>query len=765
MSDDIFDSLLGFLNIDQIDALIHQEELKIDGYRIFFVIDASELHNYAYPLGLEGTRSIVSKINYEYIADEQIANYTLFNTEDFKAFILDGHFDEIAGLINGVKKREIEGETIISSVRKFSEYLKVKTSYDLNELSEKWQEIQQNIPLILSIAVGLQADGVQKLYNLFSENKLLINGEDLRNHFEEEDYVSLFDDSRRNIPPFTDELFNYVAENFIRPEKWPIEVRDDKVMRQRIAYYRDCVAIGRISYLNKKLQDKKLKHIILFLSSDYKSSNIFYPSSKQELGYKLVNDNGISINNKKVNYLRNVSQLYLRLLCEENTPEEVIENLKKVRRVYELRWRGKEVIGNETEQFLQERIEVCRNKFRTNSTFLRIDEFKDLYEELVSLKLASFREVPEILEKLLKRKRLEESSVREEIEDVLRELGELNITKSVLLNSLNRQLIKSSSFGELETINRGDDYVFGGDHHLPTIFLSKDTIKGLSFNDIVSHFQDEKKDINGFFSSSIVKLFVDSSEDDERILKRCLILLMLSDSSKIGRQNFDTLSFVSEYNFKDIIAECDFKYTLCWAYRRKQNYLDSISIAMKMVQIDNNDPRFYHGLVLGHYCLYEKYKYDNRFSNNNTSHINELQTSISYLKLTLHYYSILFHKTYDINLKDIVARNIFALMNFQIFSCILSYEEHLSDENSLLNARAILEKLKSDDINYYYKPEYLKSEAYLELVEFRHFGNPKKIEFAYSAVLHAISIARVDSLKNLLFRLRDQIIKEKSNLP
>lgn len=773
-------SLIGTLNSTQVEALIQEEKLKRSGYVFSYAIDSYDLRNYAYPLGTNGERLKASSLSIEYISDEQIALYTLFNKPDIHLYVFDEHNEEIKILLDILKSAHLRGVKVFNSVDELIIQLKNEIGGNINLLSTKSELVVSNISLLLTIAVGLQQDGVDKLNKISNTKRLILKDiniiDDILENSAIEDEFSLGKNELIDI------LYNYFIENTNQKrskgqfEHFHKDVFSINELNRRISFTRDSRVISKVYTINSKLYESDSKRILLYFSSDLKTQDLFYNKSlKNDQAYNVLYNSSILVDNKRVNYHRSSAQVFLRLLCANSDSERVIPNLELIKSVIQLREIKDNRLSNtelsfipeekKLEKFLASQIDKCRREFEGYATFLQIDKFHSLINSF-NLKNESVEDKKVIISILISI--LEDKGNAKNVENWrynvfnrINDLSQIHAFRSTIFLESIKKIDQAISYHlvatTIESLGIGKDFIFGQDHHLPTFFLEEEEeIQDPRYIQIVQHYDDPAYELSTYVYELARKLFSVSENTDELVLKRCLLLLMLSNSKYYGEDTSEYLEkFLLNINFKNSPHESNYYYLLVWILRRNSNYHVCLKYSNKAIDEFQNDPRFYHSIALCNYCQYEE---------NEEFDIDFLIDADKNAYMAYELYKKCLLRTSETNkTKQYIKLNMYAIMNTLIYIKSLGFSKHNNKfpESAILDSREMLNELKRSDLNFSNKPEYLHTEALLELQEYLLKRNYSKLYFSQIAIEKALTLPKINSrLKSLCLKLRDEIIEE-----
>jgi hypothetical protein len=745
-------SLLSSLNGLQVKALIEEIQLKIDGYTFYYSIDADDLINYVYPLGIDGNRKEERSLDLEYITDEQIAFFALLNDENFYGGLFNDHIEEIILLINKIKYLQHTGTKAFDTVKELLNSFITLTTIDVEKASEDINSIKENISLLLAILVGLQSDGLQKLFKIKNDNKIDFNEEKWLPKLYGKNKELKFSDYNNEL--FINNLYSYLRDD---------NKNNITALRKNISYLRDCNAIRKVYSINSVLSHNNIKNILLYLSSDRKTPKMFYRKSKTpDSLYKYLRNEAIIINDKPINYHRNTAQLFLMLLCKDSDLNKFKENLRDVESVVKLREKREKLNSIQFMQLLQEedkldkllagKIIDLRKEYENYGTLIQLDLFKGLLEECKQMDLSDdYRNIVILLDKAMTEhnSHLKIVKWKEESDAVINELIQLNIFRGSIAYSVEALIKNHLEKESLKEPTAGDDYIFGQDHYLPNYFKSNNERFSPEFNEIVSHYNDNIEELRKFILKTVDSLFDMDHRNDELMLKRFILVLLMSNSKQFGGKIIsDVIRYLLHSQAQGLFIESNVYYYLIWVLRRNKQYPEAQKKTQEALQKYKKDPRFYHALVLIKYCLYKDGK---------EKDVNLLSSTIEYIEEAMEFYHL--DRIQTPNKSNFIDMNINALYNTKIF--IYSTLYHHDKEEYLVQlkeARSDLIILKRRDKNYYNKSEFLHTEAYLELQEYFSTLNSEKLLRGLEALDRATRTTRINSkVEEEVFKLRDEI--------
>ncbi len=771
----IFDILMKGLEDEDYDSIIDQENLRAKGYSIHFVIDADLIGNYCYPEGIikeETSKERLTKLNSDYIADEQVTLHTVFklNKGTERVIFLDQYVYEF--------------QAMIYKATKYGS----KSSFDLQlpnfKISGGYSEFKEmlfnNFSKIIA-EVLLKMNGLKKASNLFKERLIIFESEELKDDFLE----TAMDVCRGSVKN---------TENII--EIW------EGLVGQKIytSSKRDAVIFDRIFSLNNHVQIAKhtqdRKHLFLFLSDSSSAKMLLrhISSNKTKVDYP-------RIDNKIIDLIRSVPQTFAYLISlsyndnKEIDHEATVENLRKLKTVSK---KVSDKITNterllEQNDFLRQNSEVfssdkydkifynyrqLRNAFE-NTGLLK--SFDGLYDSIQNeIKLLNIDDIHLVFERIKGEMKSLSKELNSEHSKYLRRLDEEATFTTTFINSIEEISTSAGTF----YVSKGDDFVEGSYQHLP-IFL----IFPLESGEYRSHMNklmllilnrrvEESKQL--YFEleallDSMKNTKSNSGHQFEINLLKAFIFMILpspNENIQVGRERkgrrtdriaYTWLNFLTKNIETNNFLDSDLKYELCWVARRCGDYRESLDYANIGIERYPEDPRFYHGKFLAQYCLFEERGGNDQYGNDINSMLMNLEKArdlyIPFIKSKF--------QGFDTNLMISKLEDTFHNC-YCYFMALKAYHLHNHKAQSELiiplldAARENINQLKGDGKYHDELPEYYDTEAYLEYLESFYKENKlQKAKYAQEAIEKAMSLSNhsglIDKYSKKLRKIKERI--------
>lgn len=619
---------------------------ELQNTQILYATDIYDISEYCFPFGIPGDiRSTPPAGGIDYLIDRQLAWQHLFSDD---IILFDQYKPELRYLKRSAG-RKFPAEAV-------AEYQKLTPllQQSQEEKSQAVNDLEQNLKLYLGTFFGFAQSGMDRLRNLLSD--CLIVDEDM---FSEKSYRYpdvLVEELMRNQPGvLAYELYQERGQTF--------KGDSEMIAHRRANLYTDCAVLDRLININKGLENLsgvQQRFIVLFVSStqlfdDYftKHPTYRYSLPKGPLG-------------RPIELLRNVQQLYARILVEQSRPvEKPLERLNDflfIRQIVQTREQAKvSVTANQEEaNYPASKDSKSLVSFRQQTQdlrkayegYARLTDY-DRYEQRFKEEFKQFKVF------------LDGAGLSQLVDEVSQAVSSYELENDIKASQtrLNGFVIGYNFQEQLEaSLSRLDqatpfistsphDYIGGTDHHLPTLLTVRqpasqsvlDSLIQVIFkpdfvrakkepiNELDQHQRDElrrqlakmqlrfstppiaKSDPNAltdFFDDNIVKylLFlilppIYPDQDRERIMQWSL----RSDIRQLTELVLPSIPEESAQRSKETLQ--NLRYIEIWVLRRLGYFGKSLELVEIANQTDQeffggHDPRFYHGASLATYCLY-----------------------------------------------------------------------------------------------------------------------------------------------------------------
>lgn len=740
-------NLLRNVTNDDFNSLISQVELERDGYEYYFAIDSDLIGNYCYPFGIvpeETGNERMSKLNTEYLSDEQITLHTIFNLNlnHKKILLLDQYFYEVEGMLyKATKESKNKLEVLDMNFPKF------KITSEENSLIELLYDSFSS----MYAKVLLHINGLKKATNILKEGKLILDSNDIN------------DENLKRITNHckgSKSLTEIVIDNM----KSVINKFDNRNVDLYSSRRRDAVVIDRIISFNIEAQKlSNTKKIFILLSDSKLIKNTFLRLKDNE--HRAEYPKSLK---KEIIYFRNVPQSFAYIICLAYSKNEKIDFGKTIENLINLRNASKQL--SERFNITSDKLNLNSNELLSKNIFINYNHLRNAFENSgllksfeplfqtikTDLKSQNIEDVAQIFEKY----RNEEKKFIKEVEDqhiyFLRTLIKVGNFNSSFVYGLD----KIRHNGAIFDLSKGADYIEGNYQHLPLM---------LTFSGLPDEYSDNMKEL--------IKLVISHlSYDSKRICDKLEILLNQMNSSKIYEYNKSEINLIKAFIFmilpslkqsevkendimayewlselkihdKNIELIANRQYLLIWASRRIKKYKESVNLAKKAIKQFENDPRFYHGLFLSQYCIFE---------DENSQKLSSIDEMLHNLNKSIFLYNSFIQRNYYRN-------NLSASLNSAMLDsynnsysyclCLKAQQfDKLSSQfiDTVKESRQLFNKLKNihgkfNDI----LPEYYDTESLIEYLESFYIDENKKIiklEYAFEAINTAISLSNNESL-------------------
>ncbi len=723
-----------------------------------YVIDVYELEEYCYPFGINpGDRSNRIKKTIDYISDEQYAYYQLFNIKKERVILFDEYVVELIQFKRYIDFAIQNNIELVSALKKYEDFFSEEGFLDPKTTDDFEEIINTKLANVLSYSIGLLHDGIDKLIDLFKRQRIIIDEDDFSMSNDDMIIKSIIEqvsDNQKNSPLFD----NILSISHVGNDAYHA---NSKSQSRQIARDRDAKVIERVILINNSLEEvyrrgpsSEKRHVLLYLSSTETSKRIF----ESEYLLKIINTQEFPINP-----LRNTAQLFLKALCNSGKFDEAEKNIlylkEKILEIKEFKNRIPDVIVQmEVNRILNERFNYDRESFENYAI------------------LNQFAKIEDLIDSVVKKVKREKMSFATHLLPLLHEIIEVGSkVKSSAMNTLisldnweyqikfDYYINKTINFSTAETglklqFVSGVDPIRGMVQHLPLIYFNDDslfkivisTISEFLMHPLTQSSADNLKSL----TLNVYKQTLNARPSlEEKLLKAFLFLMIPSSDGE--DTNYLAFNWARSIFEKGIsihpdrkllsVIETDYVYFIGWAARRCGDYTSSIRFLRQGAQRFPDDPRFYHGLSLSYYSTYQA----GSASLSKIENIEKLNKCIEYAEISLRIYE--HFEQIDIIIKTRAALyNDLAFFHSELFSVTGELNEF-----HVIAGRKFMNELKIADPEYKSFPEYLHTESYLELQEYKFIyskiteiddGNPLlkdailKLQFAKLAISGALEI-------------------------
>ncbi len=729
------ETLLGILTDSNYKALLFRENLKIDGWKFHYLIDADIIHNYCFPRGIDPDKLDSRKkrqFSDSYYADEQVTLHSLFHLQEKnqKLIILEEYLPELTGMLKKAEIFHVHQRVIANE--KFTKIGTPPVAQISSDLSheEFKRKIKDEFSLIISQVIS-RIDGLKKFSTLVDEKKIILDYEDLKDSFIEDIL---------NTERGSEKLTRYIEQLFT--QLYPREIQGTLNKR------RDSSCIDRLISINNNIQlsQERLKNKVVFVLVG--DSPIM-----TDLFSILMRDPQIEfpkINGDPVPLYMPIQEYFAYLMSKSYTKTDKLDHLRIKKNISQLREASSEI------KKLTSRINPYENDSKPLEEIFQtvLNNHPDLFQNYKSLRnnlenvglLGSLHALFSSLESALKKDddtnlKLIYTALTKDGDKLLKELL---FEKEELLERLIHEARFNSSFlngisyiqdnksGFI--ISKGIDPIEGRYQHLPVFLNFKySEISGEYHNQmyqltelVLNQDLNKSKELCIKLEKLLINLNKTKSSSDspieEKLIKAFISLLLPSEITAEGKLNdLDTFAWLKE--IEDRLGETtpllnEIWYMLCWVSRRTGNYRKAVHYANLGIENFSTDPRFHHGLFLALCCDY--------LSDKSTQSLNKIEEMTALNEKAYYLYQPFISKIYSDKNYLLVSDKITECFTNNFCYLYTEKAKYLlgnngSDPNSIRSylelARSRLNNLKKTNGFKEGLCEYYHTEAYLEFIE------------------------------------------------
>jgi hypothetical protein len=714
------DPLLLQLEYPDFNRIVSELIEEDSGTIFYYAIDTYDLLNYCFPFGIR-KREIFERgqLDIDIIADEQYTFYQLFNSNKSKVILLDEYVREVLDAKRFIEQSISSGVEIINSLRKYEEsFYRSGTIRSTDEI-EFEDIIKTKLSLVLSTAIGIIHDGIDKLVDLFKSKKVTITldeSEDAKNDvIVSEAFEKTYDyPANERIFQCVNKIADEIGGTYKDGVSYP-------------TYNTDASVIDRICKVNEILESKFTNNeipnriIVLYLSSTVNSSRIFRDIRLDPYFQ--------TIKNSVFNPHRSVAMLFIKLIALESKNVDLsIENLNFLKEtIYDLeKYKSvlpKSALLKDVDYILHDKFNYYRENFEN---YAILSEYYD-YRELLNNALSEFNKDQKEYQKL-------STLIIPLLEKVI-ESGEKEIAKSLekrgaienWANQVKFVLYFDAAFKKIQNeesslqLTTGKDPINGLIHHLPIIYYFSEEAYSNIIESITAFVEPNNNNIRKIQILSITKQSFNKAIQlkpslEERLIKAFIFLLvpemeMVEDTNRLAL-NWTTTILESEILTSDCedfkLIEKDYRYFIAWVSRRCGEYESSIDFLNVTIKLFPDDARFYHGRCLSNYCIYEK----NR--NELKSNVKE-QMLLNCVEDASKAYSLYENQ----NNRLVIRKTKFTLQNTiaYIFAELSTFSEDERKKNDYIqNADFRIQELRVEEKDFDSYPEYLHTSSFISKI-------------------------------------------------
>ena len=741
--------LLSTLTKEDLHFIIDDVKHIMDGGAIVYIIDASDLKDYCFPMGLDGdglkNGDKYLKINQQLALDGLMFSGFLNSS----VIVTKEYYQEIWNFKNTIIERARRGIRIVNHVNDLAKDIEktIKSSGELkDELIREF--IEKDYPLIASIKIGAFSQGYDSLIRLSTSSKLL---------FENNGKSKIIKDLRhfRYSDAWANKDIEAIFEIF--------ELFDERSQENQMATLRDATSILLTQYLNNYYGPKTR---YCYLSTQGKSKALF--DKERDLGqsvnfrtsahiFALLTAKRFHHGRKRMDLEGTLDVLeYLDVSFFDidfaNADALSSSGFSNQLRSYLDNYENWGVLAQDNlERFSQAETEIF-SKHYGQSIQRVISQFSEYFTKHQNFnKIAEFEQNSSLF----------------------------------LINTID-EIIKFMDRDDIHEFLIGNDPIEAKSQILPISYRAAEYDKEFTelLQGLSKYILGEIEDWNQL-SPKIVS-FLDRGKTKSLpnlgFLLLCNVLVLLLNRSKkstteLVRDNNDYIQIQrkisnmidAEFNAEIDNFEVELDYVACWAFRRARLYEDSLAIAKKSMKSKDRkkDPRFYHGYFLTLYSIWHESSQNEDIGLHKFNEANELENIISY---GIKAYG-LYKEQLDLKSLSQVDRCLEALENSlaYLFAFVAQSQSGKVQSKNINSSESYLQLLKSRFRPKEWEsfPEYCHTEAVLKLTKAIYFKQEMAMDRFDRAKHECLSIldnAIAYCKKNSRHRLLDRCETMRANV-
>jgi hypothetical protein len=774
--------LLKSLQTEDIKNLIADISLLESGYQIYYAIDNYDLVEYCFPLGIDGSKTEKS---IDIIGDEQFAYRFFFEKFKKKIWLPREYIAEVINERNQVIDKAGELANI-KGVLEDRFIMPIIKSKDEGKRKILLARFKNQISFSLSFSL-MTPNSVKKFHELLQQD-LKYNVEDFIGDTDINETDEIIDRSKVN-EAFDEWIADQKSDSESQLKKY-----NNKSLNEAVNFlesiYRDITVIFKLINVNKRLDEKNVKKIILFHSSTPKRSQHFFKLNSISKSLPLIN-------NVQYQLLRNKAQSYLlSLIWNEGSGtdyaviKERLEQLMTIAEKYEdSETRRRQIVKTfELDKNLfQEINQHLRTDLENSFLISRIKEVRSyqqsIYGQIEFYEKTNGRDFLSIINVYKDILRI----VEQYIPEIKNTLAEETLASNYLIQESIFNVLINLDKDKTIVVKKGKDAVRGTFHHLPfLLFYDQNFISAKSKEllyplldycflsgkrrDVgLKHFKKYIQNYSNYFgdgktpdwSLNIISILilllipqeVESETQETGVLERVEVFLELFERVKKTEIN----------SLKDVDFERELLYLKVWILRRERLFSDAEKVCEMAIDRYPADPRFYHGLSLIYYSRAFINNADSDTSFRTEKEINQI------IELAIRSVSM-YEKSVSSN--EFVGFTIIALNNMLAHLYTEYYKlSGRKDSNYLQKAdeqlKRLIDFLLTRGKNYEEYPEFLQTKANMQLEQSIYYWEEKKFSNALSLIYVAEDLiemaVKMVEADNPLYKRTQLRIRQKKN--
>lgn len=764
--------------LSDIELLISDLKLIMDGYELNYIIDPYDFFEYCFPFGI----SFDIEKNLDQIGDENIAYTYLYKF--YRPIILDEYKLELYLNRNRVISEidtKLNENLLTSFLNKYNESNKLEQDVLL-------REIENSATFLLSSSL-MTTSFIQKFDDLFFNRIQIDNFKLQKGSLDDEARILEYFNEIKRTDWSKIEFEIYSKKTIDNINKDYNDNKMANVFKRLQSTYRDFVVIDRICQINKKMQEEKAlngKNILLYFSSAKKSGKIF---KKVRVRKHLANIEG----QENYNILRSSKHTYLLFLIYDENYKIMLKNLLALKELAKKHKNNISILES-----LEEQGSDMLQKFENKINEIKRDYLEETSIENQIYKRSEYQlKIKNAIDRINKRKGDYKGLVKIYKELLVKAkaassnigLIEMDIAYSVQnkLSIILKRILEQRKANDSDTIllQEGKDLIQGKYHHLPILLFYNidsqiDSALEKLFISVINiiteyhilkekHLQNLFDTIENLYSVTEATSLLDSNFSS--ILVKTLIYQILPDAKSYTRS--DLISYIRDFHVRLRLTNYEYKnwdndylYMLIWTMRRENRIVESYDLAKKAITKYPTDPRFKHGLTL---ALYNMYLSKNSLIFENLNYLEEI-LAISNATINAYKFQIRNNKIKK-SYEKFVEFNIVSLYNLQIYVCSLFILGNLEKTNNDVESNIIateiftLKYLREELLDKKIKdfelsqrrsskkfPEFNHTESVLELCEAIYYFKSKIVSNKIEESKICLSIAINLKPKSIIYQ-------------
>lgn len=775
-------------------------QMSFDNYRFLFIIDTYDIvENYLPYTDME----LFSNRDLNFQAQKYICyDYFFGGFNKTNTILLEEYKIELLAAKNKLNRHLREANRVLKNLDK----LKEETNYFLKDPDKTEAFFRNNFEIILLLLIlNDKTNSILEEFFNFIKTRLSIS--EVKNGMDEDSELLTSIFSTCSHSRFSIEVFEkYISENKLK--LLSVENHDERHVFLENTF-RDIKVIERIMQINAALARKQLKYHAIYLSSAYKTADIFKVIDKMPLN----SDPYSNEQRKKIH--RNIYQYFLFDRIKTEYKQDIGSALKMLQSLRSLIEKlsnssiPSQSANNENE--VNEVLKVVKGLFDEKSGTIDNHFYLSVYErykETFKNMLHSNTVTPlnkEELITIIKEVDKNKSIYKDRIFDLEFMLSQLNQTYDIMDSF--------QGIDEYEPEYRyGKDIIRNPYQHLPILLLMDNSFNSTLKQNLYSFLNTniELKETDKSLLKQQLKKIVDElykmeAEDVYSKFLKSLIITYLnliaqakqkasvtpSGNSCLNLEDSIIIDFEKQYEIiklqferidhvrtkennkieyilgnHDLLIET--AYALIWLYRRNDREDEGIRKGREILLLRTDDPRIYQGIALCYISkIYKTIKSAQVLPDE--IHTN-IDSAMQFLRMAKDKYQLLTNISSEPTMASLIMKNYIAVTNSLADILVRKHELNNKTDYTLIEmARQCINEIKAlfDTIRLIYDdyPTYSATEFEIEYYEATHFYQSGEMSKAHHKVINAISrISVLNKMQSPIKYVDELFLKKESDL-